>query len=219
MEGFSKCDKGHFYKDNLDACPYCPGNSGNSNAGGGLSDKTQIVGGGMDTKIEGGGGNDKTQIFGGGASNRGASNSDKTQIFGGGQAASGGRDLSKTFISGMEETADGGAIQKARATRKITGWIVSYSIDPMGVDFRIYEGKNRIGKDPSLEITLATDNTISGTHAIILFRTGKWYLEDEMSANGTFLNGEELPPRNPVEIADNDIIKVGATEFKFKTSI
>jgi hypothetical protein len=218
MKGFNKCEKGHFYKEELNACPYCPGNSNSETSGGGLSDKTQIVGGGMDTKVEGGGGNDKTQIFGAGTGSS-SGGSDKTQIFGGGNSAGGGRDLSKTFISGMDEVDDSGEVAAPRATRKITGWIISYSIDPMGVDFRVYEGKNRIGKDPSLEITVTTDNTVSANHAIILFRSGVWYLEDEMSANGTFLNGEELRPRNPVELSDNDTIKVGNTEFKFKTSI
>jgi hypothetical protein len=24
MNGFKKCDNGHFYKEDLSACPYCP---------------------------------------------------------------------------------------------------------------------------------------------------------------------------------------------------
>ena len=222
MKGFKRCDKGHFYKEDLTACPYCPGNSNQGNSGGGLSDKTQIVGGGVDTtKSDGGGLSDKTQIFGGGG---GGNDSNKTQVFGGGGSGSssggGGRDLNKTFIAGMEtEEESGETVQKVRAARKITGWIISYTMDAMGVDYRIYEGKNRVGSDPSMEITVATDNTVSGNHAIILYRSGVWYLEDEMSANGTFLNGEELKPRNPVEISDNDKIKVGNTEFLFKTAI
>ena len=28
MNGFKKCDIGHFYKEDLSACPYCPGETG-----------------------------------------------------------------------------------------------------------------------------------------------------------------------------------------------
>ena len=216
MKGFNQCGKGHFYKEELDACPYCPGNSSESQKSNSSSDKTQIVGGGMDTKIPASSGNDKTQIFGGGGQGSGDG---KTQIFGGGKGAGAARDLSKTFISGVDEDDAESGKKKARATRKITGWIVSYTMDSMGVDFRIYEGKNRIGKDPALEITITTDQTVSANHAVLLFRNNVWYLEDEMSANGTYVDGAELRPRNPVELKDNDVIKVGNTEFKFKTAI
>ena len=27
MEGFKKCSKGHFYKEDKASCPYCPGNN------------------------------------------------------------------------------------------------------------------------------------------------------------------------------------------------
>ena len=208
MKGFNQCEKGHYFKESLDSCPYCPENSKQNNSSG-VSDRTQIAG-------DSGTGNDKTQIFGETTSND--DNTNKTQIFGGGQPSQ-GRDLSKTFIAGMHDE-DGQKVKgKPRATRKTTGWIISYTIDPMGVDFRIYEGKNRIGKDPALEISIISDNTVSGNHAVILYRSGTWYLEDEMSANGTFINDKELRPRNPVELQDNDLIRVGNTTFKFKTAL
>jgi hypothetical protein len=212
MKGFKRCNKGHFYKEGLDKCPYCPGGSASAHNGGN-SDKTQIVGGG-DT-AGGADGNDKTQIFGGGGA---AGGDDSTVVFGGGASKGGGRDLSKTHISGMDDVAEG-EVATPRQSRKITGWIISYTIDAMGVDHRIYEGNNRIGKNPGREITVTTDSTVSSEHANILHKRGVWFLEDEMSSNGTFVNGEELKPRNPVEIKDNDMIKVGNTEFKFKTAL
>ena len=210
MKGFKRCDKGHFYKEGLDSCPYCPGGNASTSSGGN-SDKTQIVGGGSD----GGGNIDKTQIFGGGGA---AGGDDSTVVFGGGASKGGGRDLSKTHISGMPDGGEG-ETATPRQTRKITGWIISYTIDAMGVDHRIYEGNNRIGKNPDREITITTDSTVSSEHANILHKRGVWYLEDEMSSNGTFVNGEELKPRNPIELKDNDVIRVGDTEFKFKTAL
>ncbi|MDC1194291.1 FHA domain-containing protein [Crocinitomicaceae bacterium] len=216
MEGFKRCSNGHFFKEALPECPHCPG--GGKTIPGSDADKTQVGGMGA-TK----GDFDKTQIFGQGSGQ--ASNDDATQVFGAQSKPAGGsapRDLDKTYIGGVTETADSGDTgtpATPRAARKITGWIISYTIDEMGVDYRIYEGKNRIGKNPASEITILADSTVSAEHAIILYRSGVWYLEDEMSANGTFLNGEELKPRNPVEIKDGDDIRLGSTIFKFKTCL
>jgi hypothetical protein len=217
MKGFKRCSNGHFYKESIDSCPHC------ASSGGGNPDldKTAVNPGG------GAGGLDKTQVF-----ERGTASGDKTQVFGAGTSdatevfgkgatpSDEVRDLNKTYIGGVTEESDDGDSQVSapRATRKITGWIISYTMDDMGVDYRIREGKNRIGKSPESEITISTDSTVSADHAIILYRDGVWYLEDEMSANGTFVNGEALKPRNPTEIKDGDDIRVGSTTFKFKTT-
>ena len=214
MEGFKRCSNGHFFKEALNECPHCP--AGGGNTPGSDSDKTQV--GGMGGRK---GDFDETQIFGQGVGQAGKD--DATQVLGAPSKTARGsapRDLDKTYIGGVttsEDNGSGATTSEPRAARKITGWIISYTIDEMGVDYRIYEGKNRIGKNPASEITILADSTVSAEHAIILYRSGVWYLEDEMSANGTFLNGEELRPRNPVEIKDGDDVRLGDTVFKFKT--
>jgi hypothetical protein len=88
-----------------------------------------------------------------------------TQIFGGGSKniQSPKKDLNRTFIQGMEINDEGKnvVIETARQTRKIVGWIISYSLDAMGLDFRIYEGNNTIGRDPENTITVASDSANS----------------------------------------------------------
>jgi len=233
MKGFKRCASGHFFKEDLDICPYCPsgasgagGDKGNtlgveipSASGGADLGKTQIFGtsgnAGATQVFGSDGGGDKTQIFGAGA----ASN-DQTNVLGGGSALSAKRDLSKTYIQGVTDTEDGdGAAPAApRATRKIVGWIISFTLDPMGIDYRIYEGKNAIGRNPENAITITKDTTISGEHAVILYRAGKYYIEDAMTANGTALNGEELEPRKAYNFKDGDRIRFGNTEFLFKSA-
>ena len=211
MKGFKRCASGHFYKETLDACPHCAGNSGDL-------EKTAVN--------PGGGGNfDKTQIFGQGAGNdaptqvAGAGGNDSTQVFGAGSATSGGRDLNKTYIGGVtEETEDGGEVSAApRAARKITGYLISFTLDPMGEDFRLYEGTNTIGRDVSNSITITKDTTISGRHANILHKKGQFWISDEMAANGTFVNDQELEIQKATPIKDGDEIKLGDTVFIFKT--
>jgi hypothetical protein len=186
-----------------------------SNGGGNDMDKTQVFGGGSPSSA---GTDDKTQVFGSG------SGDDKTQVFGApkksSSSASKTPDFSRTFIGGMEteseESTPGTKKEAPRASRKITGWIVSFTLDPMGVDYRIFEGNNTIGRDPSNSITITKDSTISSKHANILHKKGKFWIKDEMAANGTFLNGEEIEIEKAYDLVDGDEVRLGDTVFKFK---
>jgi pSer/pThr/pTyr-binding forkhead associated (FHA) protein len=88
----------------------------------------------------------------------------------------------------------------------------------MGVDYRIFEGNNTIGRDPANTIKLLKDSTISSKHATILYRSGKFYVKDEMSANGSFLNGEEMEIQKAYQLNDKDELRLGDTVFKFKSA-
>jgi len=212
MQGFNKCSNGHFYKEDLTVCPYCPGGntSKSSNSSNSDLDKTMIPG-----ATQGG---DNTQVFG-----HTSMSGDQTKVFGGGSAQSGApRDLNRTYIGGVTDSEEvdnsGNKIESApRAPRKIVGWIISYSLDPMGVDYRIFEGSNTIGRNPGNTITISKDVTISGEHVNILYRGGKFWIKDKMTANGTFLNKEELEVEKACELHDKDEIRLGDTVFKFKT--
>ena len=98
------------------------------------------------------------------------------------------------------------------------GWIVSFSNDPMGIDYKVFEGRNFLGSSSSdCDITIVGDQSISGKHALILCRKNKFWISDQMSSNGTFLNTKDLDPNESPEINDGDEIKLGNTTFKFKT--
>ena len=49
---------------------------------------------------------------------------------------------------------------------------------------------------------------------MILFRNGKLRIKDELSTNGTMLNGSEI---EEAELNDGDMIKIGRTELKFRS--
>ena len=199
MKGFKRCEKGHMYKDNLSDCPYCPKGNTKSN------DKTEVAG---DSKL------DKTEIF--------VDSSPKTEQVKQKMPVARkipkdeSQDLNKTFIQGVTED-DSNEESSPRSTRKLMGWIVSFSNDPMGIDYKIYEGRNFLGTNSKLDITIGGDQSISGNHALILCRKQKFWIKDEMSSNGTFLNEEEIEPNESPELKDGDNIKIGSTIFKFKT--
>ena len=69
------------------------------------------------------------------------------------------------------------------------------------------------------EIDLTNDDPeakVSRKHARILYKNGKYFLEDVGSLNGTYINrGPRLVPGEPQEIKDGDEVVMGKTFFKF----
>lgn len=117
----------------------------------------------------------------------------------------------------MNGPRQGSPRQQGRAARKMVGWLVSYTLNPAGVDYKLYEGRNIIGQDASCSITVP-DPFVSATHAVLLFRADRYSLTDQQSSHGTYVNDEdiELEPRY---LEDGDVIKIGKTVFKFKSSL
>lgn len=202
MKGFNECPNGHYYQVHLSQCPYCPGGS---QARGGNLDKTMIDVGSNDnrTVVE--------------------NNLDKT-IFEApeqkGPIAAPQKDLSKTYIKTDEVEADDKGIEKniLRERRKLVGWLVSYTIDVLGRDFRIYEGRNTLGSAVDNDLVIANDPSVSGHHAVILFRNNKFYIQDKLSTNGTKLNGSDLEPDVSQPFQDKDKIHLGDTVLYFRTA-
>jgi len=97
--------------------------------------------------------------------------------------------------------------------KKLIGWLVSFDLNAEGTDFKLYNGKLKIGRDQSNEIVL-DDPDVSDEHVLILCGDNQILLQDELSANGTFVNGNKIDSR--VKLKDNDEIKVGKTSFKIK---
>ncbi|MDO4662425.1 MAG: FHA domain-containing protein [Tissierellia bacterium] len=86
-----------------------------------------------------------------------------------------------------------------------------------GLKFKVQEyyfigDDNSIGRDDSNTISIK-DKFMSKKHARIIKEDGMYFLEDENSANGTYLNGERIS--DAIELQNNDIINIGQLEFLF----
>lgn len=197
MEGFKKCSKGHFYKEDKTSCPYCPVDNSDENV------KTEILSASKSKE------NDeslKTQVFGSNSFSNDPVEENVDNQF----------DASKTMIIGSSKSSvDNDSNPQVR--RKLRGWLVSFDIEDFGVDFKILEGRNMIGSKVSNEITIQ-DNQVSSVHALILCKKDKFLISDEMSSNGTTINLEDLSPREPSVLNDGDEIKIGNTTLLFKTA-
>jgi diguanylate cyclase (GGDEF)-like protein len=71
-----------------------------------------------------------------------------------------------------------------------------------------------IGRDPVADISVA-DQGISRKHAKVTKASGKVQLIDLGSSNGTFINDKRIQPDHPMNLAKEDMIKLGNTIFKF----
>lgn len=96
---------------------------------------------------------------------------------------------------------------------RLVGFLVTFSIDPSGQFFEIREGRHVIGKGNDADISIPSDNMLSSRHAVLLYRRGKFLFHDELSTNGSFINGEEAA--GDVELNNYDMLKMGNTEFRF----
>lgn len=180
------CKNGHKYDEKLGKCPHCPSNYKDPEA-------TVISGPAMDSG--------KTRVVPNSAS---SSQHDKTRVAS--PKANASAPASRTRIS-----TPGLPDQQLGVQAKLIGWLVTFSWNPFGDDFRIREGKTRIGSNPESDIRIE-DAKISSDHATLLYRNGKLKIRDSFSTNGTFVNEEDTGDE-PVTLSDGDTIKMGNTEF------
>jgi len=200
MPNFKMCVNGHNYDADLHSlCPFCPA-SGNVN----YDEKTL-----MDFK--------NTQVFDDGNNQQFAKtvideeNTDfKTTAAAGGKGAE--HPFKRTSIVMGETPAAATPLQQTEK-RKLVGWLVTFSNDEYGQDFKIYAGKNKIGSGAGSDIVI-NDPSISAEHTTILFRENDFLIKDNFSTNGTKINGVTV---DEGKLKEGDELKLGNTIFKFKT--
>ena len=72
-------------------------------------------------------------------------------------------------------------------------------------------GRTRIGRSPDCEIFL-DDVTVSRNHAVLMERDGAYYVEDEGSLNGTFVNRKRI---DNARLENGDELQVGKYRLTF----
>lgn len=201
MANIKTCSNGHNYDSSLySKCPYCP--KGNTAEKTFLNNVQQYS---APTELNDSGSSAKTRIV----SLGGYGNEDKTIPF------QGIYPENKTSVPNgtkiVVSSGDRGYAGEVQ-TRKLVGFLVSYTLNPQGKSFKLYEGKNLIGADPNCDIVISSDPGVSGKHITILYRSGKFRFKDEFSTNATFVNGAEIEEGY---LENQDIIKIGKTIFAF----
>ncbi|MBT2694752.1 FHA domain-containing protein [Bacillus sp. ISL-55] len=74
----------------------------------------------------------------------------------------------------------------------------------------------KIGRDP-MRADFASENKVIGrVHAHVIISNGEYFLEDNHSTNGSYVNGVKLSPKEKVKIKHEDKIKLANEEFVFR---
>jgi hypothetical protein len=81
----------------------------------------------------------------------------------------------------------------------------------IGDDLLIGRKDHARGIFPDVDLGLdgGYDAGVSRRHAILSHADGVYAVEDLGSANGTFVNGQRLPPQQPARLANGDELKCG----------
>lgn len=115
-----------------------------------------------------------------------------------------------------------GTARSGGGGRRLTGVVTSFTWSRLGQLFKVLDGRNYVGSgdvstenNRSSDIQVPEDHLMSGAHFLVLCQSGKYIISDNLSTNGTFLNGEQIDTRG-VELPDNAVIKAGATVFVFQ---
>jgi diguanylate cyclase (GGDEF)-like protein len=92
--------------------------------------------------------------------------------------------------------------------------VVIYTKEPslLGKRFVLDTGSVRIGRGAENHIILEGDS-VSRRHAHLELRGNAWYVVDDNSTNGTYVNDEQI--RRETHLSNGDRVKVGPTIFKY----
>ncbi len=59
---------------------------------------------------------------------------------------------------------------------------------------------------------------VSRVHATFVKGDDGWYVKDEGSSNGTFVNSVRVEPGAPRKLCEGDLVSLGFMSFVFKTA-
>ena len=71
--------------------------------------------------------------------------------------------------------------------------------------------RTTIGRSPDCPVFL-DDVTVSRKHAVLVERAGRWFVEDQGSLNGTFVNRRRV---ESAELSDGDELQIGKYRLTF----
>lgn len=97
--------------------------------------------------------------------------------------------------------------------RRVVGIVVTYTWRPEGELFLVRDGSNLIGSSEACEIRVTTDPRMSARHACIVYRPGGFWIDDEKSMNGTFVDGELIEEKR--RLPDSAVLRTGGTAWRF----
>ena len=114
----------------------------------------------------------------------------------------------------VEDDPETSLLSESAAT-KVNPYIIRLS---NGEQVRIHKPAFRVGKEKSYVDYFVTNNSaVSRIHADIITRNDRFFIVDNNSTNGTYINGLILEEKKETEIFDGDELKLANEKFEFHT--
>jgi len=82
-------------------------------------------------------------------------------------------------------------------------------------EMEISKGGLLIGRDHFCDIKLS-DEFVSAKHCRIFYEDECFFIEDQGSTNGTFINGNEISAHKAIQLAPGHSIQIGVSVLKVK---
>ncbi len=107
-----------------------------------------------------------------------------------------------------------------RSTRRAAQPPVSYTPRPPqqaclstsdGASIPLAPGESTLGRSRENDLVLADDEQVSRRHAVIAWDGQRCSVTDLASSNGTFVNGNRIPPHTPYPLHSGDRLRLGPT--------
>lgn len=102
--------------------------------------------------------------------------------------------------------------RKAPGTAPPRATLIARQGEYAGHTFQIQQGMCRIGRSRYNDIRLSR-TSVSRRHAVIRWAQGHFWLQDEGSLHGTYLNGRQI---QALRLTNGDQIQIGDTVFEFR---
>lgn len=106
--------------------------------------------------------------------------------------------------------------QRMSAVGPAYGKLVIIHGSSVGQEYRLAAPLVKVGRDAQGCDFPLFDQFISNPHFSVRQEQNQYFIVDEGSTNGTFLNGVQLRPSQPTPLQPDAIIKVGNTQLQFK---
>lgn len=111
---------------------------------------------------------------------------------------------------------DGISVQQIQQMQPVNYHFASLTRQVTGEKIELGKPSFVLGKNPEKSDYAVADNTnISRMHAVITMRNGRYYVMDQNSTNGTFINGRIIKAGQETEILPGDCLMLANEEFIF----
>ena len=111
---------------------------------------------------------------------------------------------------------DGISVQQIQQMQPVNYHFASLTRQVTGEKIELGKPSFVLGKNPEKSDYAVADNTnISRVHAVITTQNGRYYVMDQNSTNGTFINGRIIKAGQETEILPGDCLMLANEEFIF----